>query len=140
MRGGLIAGLIAGVLVSLRDRLSVRLLGRSLAELLGRLLAGLLGRLLAGQRLQPDSAVEDLVYYETLTKQCLNAQGVSVATISDYLCFGREMWSKCKTHSGETMSIEASVLISKWVARGLTLSVLETIRTGVFNVGPPAAP
>ena len=82
----------------------------------------------------------DIYAMEIAVKQVLNLAGVSVSDVADYLCFGREMWSKCKTHSGETMAQEAAVLIAKWVARGLTLSVLETIRTGVFNVGPPAGP
>jgi hypothetical protein len=32
------------------------------------------------------------------------------------------------------------VLIAKWVARGLTQSVLQAIRTDVFNVAAPIAP
>jgi len=86
------------------------------------------------------SVFNDIYAMEIAVKQVLNSVGVSVAAVADYLCFGREMWSKCKTHAGETMKIEAAVLIAKWVARGLTLSVLESIRTDVFNVGPPSGP
>jgi hypothetical protein len=86
------------------------------------------------------SVFNDIYAMEISVKQVLNSVGVSVAAVADYLCFGREMWSKCKTHAGETMKIEAATLIGKWVARGLTLSVLESIRTDVFNVGPPSGP
>ena len=84
------------------------------------------------------SVFNDIYAMEIAVKQVLNSVGVSVSDVADYLCFGREMWSKCKTHAGETMKIEAQVLIDKWVARGLTQSVLESIRTDVFNVGPPS--
>ena len=65
---------------------------------------------------------------------------VSVGLVADCLCFGREMWSKGKAYSGETYAIEAQVLLDKWVARGLTQSVLESIRTDVFNTGAPTPP
>jgi len=42
--------------------------------------------------------------------------------------------------SGESAAQAAAVLIAKWVARGLTQSVLQAIRTQVFNVGAPIAP
>jgi hypothetical protein len=40
----------------------------------------------------------------------------------------------------EALAQEAAVLIAKWVARGLTQSVLQAIRTDVFNVASPLAP
>ena len=91
--------------------------------------------------LEHTSATNNELYaMEIAVKQVLNSAGVSVAAVADYLCFGREMWSKCKTHAGETMKMEAAILITKWSSRGLSTSVLESIRTDVFNVGPPSGP
>ena len=39
--------------------------------------------------------------------------------------------------SGETFALAASVLLSKWAARGLDPDVLAAIRTDVFDVAPP---
>jgi len=79
---------------------------------------------------------------ESQVKQVLDLAGVSIILYPSYLSFGRELWHL--THgrqvSGEAAAVEAELLIVKWVARGLTRSVLETIRTGVFNIAPPASP
>ncbi len=78
---------------------------------------------------------------ETQVKQVCDSSGVPTIQYPFYLCFGREMWSLTrKDVSGESMAQEAAVLIAKWVARGLTQSVLQAIRTDVFNVGAPIAP
>ncbi len=79
---------------------------------------------------------------ESQVKQVLDLAGVSIILYPSYLSFGRELWHL--THgrevSGESASVEAELLIVKWVARGLARSVLETIRTGVFNIAPPSSP
>ncbi len=83
-----------------------------------------------------------LASMEAQVKQVLDLAGASVIEYPFYLSFGRELWSM--THereiSGEAAAIEAELLIVKWVARGLARSVLETIRTGVFNIAPPSSP
>lgn len=82
-----------------------------------------------------------LVSMETQVKQVLDGQGVSIIDYPFYLDFGREIWRlQRKEVSGESLAIEVATLASKWVARGLSQSVLETIRTGVFNVGAPVGP
>jgi hypothetical protein len=82
-----------------------------------------------------------LTSMETQVKQTCDASGVPTIQYPFYLCFGREMWSlQNKEVSGESLAQEAAVLIAKWVARGLTQSVLQAIRTQVFNVGAPIAP
>ena len=44
------------------------------------------------------------------------------------------MWKKgTQNISGESLALEAQTLIAKWVARGLNQTVLEKIRTDVFN-------
>jgi hypothetical protein len=79
---------------------------------------------------------------EGQVKQVLDLAGSTVIEYPFYLSFARELWSM--THereiSGEAAAVEAETLIVKWVARGLTRSVLENIRTGVFNIAPPSSP
>jgi len=83
------------------------------------------------------TAFNDIHDMEIAVKGVLNTAGVPVTDVPDYLCFGREMWSKCKTHSGPLMAIEAATLIGKWVSRSLTQAVLESIRSNIFNVPAP---
>ena len=88
-----------------------------------------------------EAVYASLAVMETQVKQTCDAAGVSSIQYPFYLCFGRELWSRLRHEmSGESLAQAAAVLVAKWVARGLTQSVLETIRTGVFNVGPPVAP
>ena len=83
----------------------------------------------------------NLVMMESQVKQTCDASGVPTIQYPFYLCFGREMFSLSRKEiSGESATQEAAVLIAKWVARGLTQSVLQAIRTQVFDVGAPAAP
>ena len=79
---------------------------------------------------------------ENQVKQTCDASGVSVIQYPFYLCFGREMWHMTHQNemSGESAAQAAAVLITKWVAGGLTQAVLQAIRTDVFNVGAPIAP
>ena len=75
---------------------------------------------------------------ELQVKQVCDGAGVPTIQYPFYLCFGREMWALSrKDISGESLAIEAATLIAKWVARGLTLAVLQAIRTDVFNVAAP---
>jgi long-subunit acyl-CoA synthetase (AMP-forming) len=78
---------------------------------------------------------------ELQVKQVCDGAGVSVIQIPFYLNFGRELWALTRREvSGETLAIEAAVLIDKWKARGLTEAVLQAIRTDVFNVAAPIVP
>ena len=78
---------------------------------------------------------------ETQVKQTCDAQGAATILYPFYLNFGREVWSlQQKGISGESLAIECSTLIAKWVSRGLSLAVLEAIRTQVFNVSAPVGP
>jgi hypothetical protein len=87
------------------------------------------------------SSFTSLALMETQVKQTCDAAGVSTIQYPFYLCFGREMWSKLqKEMSGESLAQAAAVLIAKWVGRGLTQSVLQAIRSEVFNVPAPVAP
>jgi hypothetical protein len=78
---------------------------------------------------------------ELQVKQVCDGAGLPTIQYPFYLCFGREMWALSrKDISGESLALEAATLIAKWVARGLTQSVLQAIRTDVFNVSAPIAP
>jgi hypothetical protein len=75
---------------------------------------------------------------ELQVKQVCDGAGVPTIQYPFYLCFGREMWALTrKDISGESLALEAAVLITKWTARGLTAAVLQAIRTDVFNVAAP---
>ena len=74
-------------------------------------------------------------------KQVCDGAGVATIMYPYYLNFGREMWSLVqKGISGESLAVEAAVLVAKWASRGLLQTVLETIRFDVFNVSAPAGP
>jgi len=78
---------------------------------------------------------------ELQVRQTCDASGVPTIQYPFYLCFGREVWALTRREiSGESLAQEVAVLIAKWVARGLTQSVLQAIRSDVFNVGAPIAP
>ena len=85
-----------------------------------------------------NSVYVSLASMESQVKQVIDQEGVSMITYPFYLCFGREMWHLSqKEVSGASLAKEAATLIGKWTSRGLTQSVLETIRTQVFNIGAP---
>jgi hypothetical protein len=78
---------------------------------------------------------------ELQVKQVCDGKGVPTIQYPFYLNFGREIWALTRKEvSGESLALEVAVLITKWVARGLTQSVLQAIRTDVFNVAAPVAP
>jgi hypothetical protein len=78
---------------------------------------------------------------ELQVKQVCDGAGVSIIQYPFYLSFGRELWALVRKEvSGESLALEAAVLIAKWKARGLTQAVMEDIRTDVFNVAAPVAP
>jgi hypothetical protein len=78
-----------------------------------------------------------LASVELRVKQVLD----TIIQVPFYMSFGRELWSLSnKDINGETGSQEASVLIAKWTGRGLTQSVLENIRDGIFKIARPTTP
>jgi hypothetical protein len=79
-----------------------------------------------------------LTSMETQVKQVLDTEGVPTIDYPFYLGYGRELWKLTQREiSGTSMQLEALVLLNKWVARGLTQSVLEAIRLQVFNISAP---
>jgi hypothetical protein len=83
---------------------------------------------------------DELTQMEGSVKQTLNASGVSVSSVAQYLAYSRQVWKACQHYAGETLAQECAVLIAKWTARGLIAPVLQAIRSEVFNVGAPIAP
>jgi len=83
---------------------------------------------------------ESLAAMEGQVKTVLNTEGISVAQTANFLCFGREMWKLTQNYAGDTAALAAANLIAKWTARGLSPSVLEKLRSQVFNVPAPVGP
>ena len=78
---------------------------------------------------------------EAQVKQVLDMQGISTSTYANYLNFGREVWHlKDNGVSGDSLIFEVNVILMKYVARGFSQVILETIRTQVFDVSAPAGP
>jgi hypothetical protein len=89
------------------------------------------------QRYEAATAV--LSAMETEVKQTLNAQGVNTINYVPYLSFARQLFklSNKKSISGESLAIEAKVLVDKWAARGLNHDVLVAIRFENFSIDEP---
>jgi hypothetical protein len=87
------------------------------------------------------SVFPQITSMEEQVKQVLDLQGISTMNYGMYLSFARQVWSlQRRGISGDSLATEVAVDVAKWVARGLTLSILETIRSQVFNVPAPAGP
>jgi hypothetical protein len=84
------------------------------------------------------SVFPEITAMEGQVKQVLDIEGVPTIEYPSYLNYGRELWRLTRKEiSGTSMQLEALVLLNKWVARGLTQSVLEAIRLQVFNISAP---
>ena len=82
-----------------------------------------------------------LTAMESQVKQVLDLQGEQTINYPWYLDFGRQVWKLQRQEiSGEALAVTVANLIAKWAGRGLSQTLLEIIRTGVFNVGAPAGP
>ena len=92
------------------------------------------------QRLENMTANQLLarVHADTLrlqVKQHCCGAGVSPVWLSSYYCFAMEIDKLERMEiSGESAQIEAGVIISKWVSRGLSQRVMTDILSGIFNI------
>ena len=86
-----------------------------------------------------EAATAALTAMETDVKQTLNAQGVNTINYVPYLSFVRQLFKPTnrKGITGESMAIEAKVLVDKWHARGLSRDVLVAIRFQNFSIDEP---
>jgi hypothetical protein len=72
------------------------------------------------------------------TRDVLNAAGVASSAYFGYFAFSNEMFHVWKHFSGQAAEAEAAVLVAKYVALGLVLATLESIRTTVYNIAAAA--
>ncbi len=86
------------------------------------------------------SSFDDIYAMEGEVRQVLNEAGVSVIQYPFYFAFGRQVWKLVQRITGESAAIETAALTAKWTSRGLTQSVLESIRNDVFGIRAPAGP
>jgi len=86
-----------------------------------------------------ESATVALSLMEAEVKQTLNMQGVNTISYVPYLSFARQLFklTNRKGITGESMAIEAKVLVDKWHARGLSRDVLVAIRFENFSIQEP---
>jgi hypothetical protein len=83
------------------------------------------------------SFVNDWVVKRDLTIEELNSAGIPTLKWGAYLAFSSLLWKLTQIASGDAASAVAAVYVAEWVARGLTLAVLEGIRTNVYNIAAP---
>jgi len=76
--------------------------------------------------------------YTIAIKTLLDGEGVSIIQYPFYLSFGHEIAKIKRTVSGETAAIQAAIVAGVYVARGLTLNILNAIKVSVFNIEAPA--
>jgi hypothetical protein len=90
-------------------------------------------------RARYEAATTALSAMETDVKQTLNARGVNTINYVPYLSFARQLFklSNKKGISGESMAIEAKVLLEKWASRGLNPDVFAAIRFENFSIAEP---
>ena len=86
-----------------------------------------------------EAATAALSSMETDVKQTLNSRGVNTISYVPYLSFARQLFKLANKQgiSGESMAIEAKVLVDKWHARGLDRDVLAAIRFEKFSIDEP---
>ena len=88
------------------------------------------------------AATVKLAAMEIDVRTVLNQSGVHTIHYIPYLNYARQLYklSQKRNIAGDSLAIEAKVLLDKWVARDLKPEVLATIRTQVFDIGEPPAP
>jgi hypothetical protein len=87
------------------------------------------------------AAITSMAANDMAVKQVCDGAGVPTIQYPFYLAFGRELWKKARQGiSGESLAIEAALLIAKWAARGMSIPILQAIRSDVFSVQAPIAP
>lgn len=110
---------------------------QSVAPVMSRLMEAPDGVMVAGVR----HAFSEMVRIEGETRERLCVCGLgSTLLVGMYLNFARQLWKLTERFSGELANAQCDIILSKWVASGLTQSVLEDIRDNVFGLAAPAGP
>ncbi len=88
------------------------------------------------------AATVKLAAMESDVRTVLNQYGVHTTHYIPYLNYARQLYrlSQKRNISGDSLAIEAKVLLDKWAARDLKPDVLAAIRYQVFDIGEPPAP
>ena len=86
------------------------------------------------------ASFDSLYAMETDVRTILNAEGVSTIQYPFYFAFGRELWKLSNRINGASAALVAAILVAKWVARGLSPSVLEKVRYQAFSISAPVGP
>lgn len=84
-----------------------------------------------------DAIFPQLIALETQIKQVLDGQGIPTIQYPFYLDYGREIWRLSRNFSGDSLTREAGIVMTKWVGRGLAQPILEAIRNEVFTIPAP---
>jgi hypothetical protein len=89
-----------------------------------------------------EAAAVRLCAMENEVRTVINSRGVHTMLYVPYLNFGRQLYklSMGRQIQGDSLALEAAVLLDKWAARGLNPDVLAVVRTQVFNISAPSAP
>jgi len=72
---------------------------------------------------------------ENRVKEILESEGVATYQIPFYLCFAREVLSKVKKLSQQTLILEEKAIRTKWTLRGLNNEILKKI-SRTFGIEP----
>jgi len=74
----------------------------------------------------------------TQVKAICCSHGALVMLFPFYISYGLELDKLQRMElSGESIAMEAEVLLQKWVGRGLAQAVLEAIRSQLFDIPAP---
>jgi len=77
---------------------------------------------------QTDMRFAELAKFEDDVKSILEEAGIQTILVPFYLNYARELYRRKRRFTGATLRAEAELLQSKWVARGLNATILESIK------------
>ena len=83
-----------------------------------------------------EAAMADMYQMEIKVKEVLNESGVHTIIYVPYLNYARQIYklSHSRNINGDSLALDAAILLDKWAARGLDREVLSGIRFKVFNI------
>jgi hypothetical protein len=87
---------------------------------------------------QTDSQFGKLATLETDIKGWIEPLEVPTIMVPQYLNVGRQLWKLKNKFSGTTLDTEGLIIAQKWVARGLSASIVNVILAAMgFSQIPP---
>jgi len=85
-------------------------------------------------------AFDDQASYGNRLTALLGREGASCITMAGYFAFAGQLYSICRRMVAEARAAEAAILVAAWTSRGLTQSILQDIRSEIFNIAAPVGP